>query len=58
MVRARSTVMVPDSRAIDRNGVVGTLTRVSSVPNIDALRVGDNKYRPSTMFRYRRDWDL
>jgi hypothetical protein len=56
--RARSTVTLPRSRSVERFGKVGTLSRVTSVPNLNAIRVGDDKYRPSTMFRYRRDYDL
>uniref|UniRef100_A0A914VXG9 Uncharacterized protein n=1 Tax=Plectus sambesii TaxID=2011161 RepID=A0A914VXG9_9BILA len=56
--RARSSVCLPRSRSVERLGKVGTLTRVSSVPSLDSIRVGDDKYRPSTMFKYRRDYDL
>ncbi|VDN55812.1 unnamed protein product [Dracunculus medinensis] len=55
--RARSSVCLPRSRSVERFGDVATLTRVSSVPNLQVIHVGD-RYQPSTLFKYRRDWDL
>uniref|UniRef100_A0A8R1TUF1 Uncharacterized protein n=1 Tax=Onchocerca volvulus TaxID=6282 RepID=A0A8R1TUF1_ONCVO len=53
--RARSAVVLPRARSVER-GDVATLTRVASVPNLDDIHVGD-RYRPSTLFKYRRDHD-
>ncbi|CAD6199411.1 unnamed protein product [Caenorhabditis auriculariae] len=55
--RARTPVVLPRSRSLDRIGNVGTLSRVTSVPNISTMRVGSN-YRSSTLNRYRRDFDM
>ncbi|CAP32862.1 Protein CBR-TAG-18 [Caenorhabditis briggsae] len=54
--RARNQVCLPRSRSVERFGTVGTLTRVTSVPNLSTIRVGSN-YRPSTLHKYRRDYD-
>ena len=58
MVRARSSACLPRSRSVERFGKVGTLTRVSSVPSLDSLRVTNDRYPVSTMYRYRRNYDL
>ncbi|KAF8355104.1 tag-18 [Pristionchus pacificus] len=58
MVRARSSVCLPRSRSVERFGKVGTLTRVSSVPSLDSLRVTNDRYPCSTMYKYRRNYDL
>ncbi|EFO20895.1 TAG-18 protein [Loa loa] len=54
--RARSAVTLPRARSVER-GDVATLTRVTSVPSLDGIHVGE-RYRPSTLFKYRRDYDL
>ncbi|VDM10405.1 unnamed protein product [Wuchereria bancrofti] len=54
--RARSAITLPRARSVER-GDVATLTRVTSVPNLNGIHVGE-RYRPSTLFKYRRDYDL
>ncbi|TMS36343.1 hypothetical protein L596_003532 [Steinernema carpocapsae] len=53
--RAKSTILPPRSR--DLVPTVATLSRVSSVPNLHVPFAGE-RYRPSTLFKYRRDWEL
>jgi hypothetical protein len=55
VVRANSSVCLPRQRDIAKEGVA-TLTRVTSVPNLSSLYVGNN-YQPSTLYPYRRDWN-
>uniref|UniRef100_A0A914Y255 Uncharacterized protein n=1 Tax=Panagrolaimus superbus TaxID=310955 RepID=A0A914Y255_9BILA len=57
IVRAKSTMTLPRARDIERGERVGTLTRVTSVPNINSM-YPETTYRPSTVFKYRRDWEL
>ena len=55
-VRAK-THCLPRSRSLERVGNVATLSRVTSVPNLSTMQVGPNRYYPSTVQRYRRDFD-
>jgi len=56
MVRSNSSVCLPRPREIEREGTVGTLSRVTSVPSLNNLYVG-NHYTPSTLYGYRRDYN-
>ncbi|KAE9549191.1 hypothetical protein FO519_007603 [Halicephalobus sp. NKZ332] len=56
IVRAKSSHTLPRPRDIEREGTVGTLTRVTSVPNLANL-YPSHSYRPSTLFKYRRDFN-
>uniref|UniRef100_A0A7E4W6W3 Uncharacterized protein n=1 Tax=Panagrellus redivivus TaxID=6233 RepID=A0A7E4W6W3_PANRE len=57
VVRAKSTLTLPRARDIEKEGTVGTLTRVTSVPNIASYYPGQS-YQSSAVYPYRRDWDL
>ena len=56
VVRAKSILCLPREREVEREGAIGTLSRVTSVPNLSSLHVGQF-YRPGTLHKYRRDWD-
>ncbi|CAI5455368.1 unnamed protein product [Caenorhabditis angaria] len=56
-VRARHPVLLPRARSLERGAPVGTLSRVTSVPNLSTIRVGSS-YSPSApLHKYRRDVD-
>ncbi|KAL3097976.1 hypothetical protein niasHS_002261 [Heterodera schachtii] len=60
IVRSQSTSYIGFPRARDfaiGDGHVPSLSRVTSVPNLNHLHVSD-AYRSSTLYKYRRDWDL
>lgn len=56
-VRAHTPCVLPRSRSVERLGKVATISRVASVPNLSAAYVGGARYRPSTLNRYKRDFD-
>ena len=57
VVRAKSALTLPRGRDVEREGTVGTVSSVTNVPNLSDSLVSST-YRPNTMFRYRRDYDL
>uniref|UniRef100_A0AC35U566 Uncharacterized protein n=1 Tax=Rhabditophanes sp. KR3021 TaxID=114890 RepID=A0AC35U566_9BILA len=54
IVHAKSILTLPRAREVEREGTVGTLTRVTSVPNLSSLHVNRN-FGPSSLYKYRRD---
>jgi len=57
IVRANSSVCLPRQRDLNSGSErVATLSRVTSVPNLSNLYVG-NHYHPNVLHQYRRDWN-
>ncbi|KAH7731150.1 TAG-18 protein [Aphelenchoides avenae] len=58
VVRAKSVACLPRARDIEREASgVATLSRVTSVPNIDNFHVSSSSRGP-TLYKYRRDYNL
>ncbi|KJH42348.1 hypothetical protein DICVIV_11659 [Dictyocaulus viviparus] len=55
--KAYTTHCLPRSRSVEKLGSVATLTRVSSVPNLSTFHVGSDRYKSSTLHKYRKNCD-
>jgi len=56
VVRSKSSFCLPRQRDIEKEGTVATLSRVTSVPNVNNL-YPDLHYRPSSLHKYRRNYN-
>lgn len=54
VIHAKSILTLPRPREVEREGIVGTVSRVTSVPNLSHLHVSSD-YGPSSLYKYRID---